>query len=241
MSKANLITIVFVVLALAGMAVWMMDLEARQHDGTAEAEPSGGAPDREAAGGRRLVELEQRVENLGQEVASQRTRLSELDADLGELRLAQESFAERLGAPAPAEADATAAPTPIVEPDQDLRSAIEAVLTAREEEQQRRRSEERSRRFAGWLVSGLDLAQGQRTQVEQTLIKYMSEREKIGERYSGDNPDTQGRDADIAALDQRRNDELIRIVGSANFSKMEERLNRIRGGRGRGRRPNRGR
>jgi hypothetical protein len=224
MSKANLVVTMVVVLAVAGMGFWMLKLEAKQNklnpmsgDSPSSDVPAGDAEDRIRA-------LEEGYDRLGTEVSSQRTKLSEVETRVEKLREDQKDLSLRLaslprGDGGPAE--------PVVSPpDGDLRSAIEAVLAAKEEEQQRERREMMARRYAGFLLYGVEIGGDQREQVVKVINTFIGESEEVREQYSGDDADRQARDAAMANLEQRRNDELVRIVGATAFAQMEERLNR---------------
>lgn len=241
MSRANLLIIVVLILALVGMFFWTLTLHNQQAEmrGFGGASGTRGGGDPALAG--RLGDLEKNFDGLEELVRSH-------GADLGSLERKVTALEETAGLPnvpiAAADGETVApAALPATAVDAQLEAAIETVINQRAERERKERTRRMAEGFTRFLLSDVQSTPEQQSQFVTVLTDYLEARETVRRQYSGENADAQARDAEIATLEQTRNDQVRSIYGAADFVKIEERLNRSRRGMDGGGNPrgNRGR
>lgn len=243
MSTGTLVAVVVMVLATVGMGAWMMTLDQRQDDleQGGEAKRGSGVPSRD--NGDEIGRLRREFEQVKLQVDVHEVTLSEVDGRQDHLDGALEKLSERLATLSTSGGDGDTVAVPAAEVG-SLKQAIETVLDDRKAKERKERAESNARRYSGFLLADLEVTPDQRESVAQAILTYMDGRDELRKQYPADE-DRAAREAAQADLEQRRNEELIRIVGAGGFSKMEERMKRVRrggdGGRGRPPRGGRGR
>ena len=228
MSRANLLTVVVLILALIGMFFWTLTLHNRQAEmqGVSGLSSSGGGMDPAVVG--RLEDLEGEFDGLDELVRSQIADLGLLERKVEALEGTTGEQGALLAALGGGEVVPTAAAGAAGEP--QLEAAIESVLELREERERKERTKRMAEGFSRWLLSDVEATDGQKTQFVSILTDYLGARDGVRKKYSGENEDDQARDAEVADLEQARNDQLVSVFGATSFEKIEERLNRSRRG-----------
>ena len=224
MTVSNLVVLIVVVLAVAGMSLWIMCIEDRQGDASGDGD-SQGPGGRSSENEERIRNLEEEVDSLALQVKSHSNVLGEVQGGLEDLREAQERLDSRVDV-ADVRGVGEEGPAVALPRNDDLRAAVEAVLAAKEEEQAQERRAMIASRTSTYLLYGIEVTPAQREEITRVVMTYLDERAQA----RNDSSDDAARKAAQEELDRRRNEDLVRIVGASAFAKMEERLNRVRGG-----------
>jgi hypothetical protein len=224
MSRANLMIVVVLILALVGMFFWTLEL----HNSQAELR---GLKSTDRMGGRDAG-MVGRLEDLEAEVAALELRVGSQGADLGALDRKVDLLGDVTLPPAEAMAGGELAPTPAAEgvASVGLEAAIETVLEQRAAKERDERRQRMVEGYARVLLADVDATDVQKTEFVKILSDYIAARDAVRQRYSGDNEDDQTRDAETARLEAERDQKVQDLLGAAAFQKMEERLNRSRRG-----------
>ncbi len=227
MSRANLLTVVVLVLALGGMFFWTLELHHRQSEMQGlRAFSSSGDSDPAMAG--RLEDLEQEFDGLELLVRSQIADLGSLERKVESLEVTAGAQGAQIAALGGGEVAPSSVASTAGEP--QLQAAIESVLEKREERDRQERTKRMAEGFSRFLLADVEPTDSQKSQFVKILTDHLTARDEVRRRYSGENADDQSRDAEIAQLEQDRNDQVLSIFGATSFQKIEERLNRSRRG-----------
>jgi hypothetical protein len=228
MSRANLLIVVVLILALVGMFFWTLTLHKQQADMRrfGANSPSRGTGD-PALGGR-IEEIEREFDGIEELVRSQIADLGSLERKVDALEATAGEQGARIAALAGETVSPAAMPSAVEEP--KLEAAIETVLNQRAERERLERTKRMAEGFTRFLLSDVEATEDQKSRFVTVLTEYLGARDQVRERFSGDTADDQARDAEIAILEQRRNDQILSLFGAASYQKIEERLNRARQG-----------
>jgi hypothetical protein len=229
MSRANLLIITVLVLALAGMFFWTLNLEQR----IAADNGDSLAPTGDGGLGDRFLVLEQKVEVLEELGRANKIGLNEMQGDIVKLEGLSGDLNRRLASLAgTGGGDGAAA----VNVPADLKEAVAAVLNERAEEERKQRNERWAQGMARYFLADIEATDEQKKQFVKVVSSYMDERRTISEKYreQGDSGN-EARDADLKKLEEDRNTELLTIFGANDYAKIEERFNRTRNRMGGGR------
>ena len=232
MSRANLLIVVVLILALVGMFFWTLTLhnqqaEMREFGGSSS---PGSVADPAMAG--RLEDLEDEFDGLEVLVRSQIADLGLLERKVTAIEATSGAQSARIAALGGGEVVAAAVPSTTGEP--QLEAAIETVLNQRAERERKERTKRQAGGWARFLLNDVESTPQQKSQFITVMTDYLNARDAVRKRFAGDNADDQTRDAEIAALGQGRNDQVLSIYGAADYEKIEGRLNRTRRGMGGG-------
>ncbi len=231
MSKASLTLVILFAAALAGLFYWTFTLSQRQD---AAGLPGGGnrvsgAPD---DSGVRLEEMERKVRSLGMAQQSVEIESAKLKERMEVLEKADVERDLRIAALARGEALPESA-SPATET--VLRTAIEQVLDQRAAEERRQRVERMARGMTRFMLADIQATDAQKEEFVRIVAVYLEGRERLRERMP-DEVDNTARDAELALLEEKRDEELLAVFGANDFTKMKERLSRGPGLRPRGER-----
>jgi hypothetical protein len=230
MTRLNLAILVLLAAAVAGLFFWVLQIREDQAAsgpgaGPASAGPPGGG---DAA---LLDELERSVFDLREAVRSQEIASNRLDQRVSGMEVSDAERDRKIAALARGEALPEAAVPP---DDAVLSSAIEQVLDRRAEQERLQRLDRTARGMSRYLLSDIDATDAQREEFVKVVVAYIEGRDRVrrtSEEVDGGSPTAE---ADLAALEAVRDEELRRIFGADEFAKIAERLNRgRRGGEGR--------
>ncbi len=232
MSRANLLIVVVLILAIVGMFFWTLTLQNRQAEVRefGRTSGSGGATDPAMAG--RIADLERNFDGLEELVRSQIADLGLLERKVAALEATTGAQGARISVLGGEVVAPAALPDTAEEP--QLQAAIETVLNQRAERDRKERTRRMAEGFSRFLLNDVPSTPEQKTRFVKVLTDYLNARDAVRQRFSGDNADDQARDAEIAVLEQTRNDEVISIYGAASYELIAERLNRSRRGMGGG-------
>jgi hypothetical protein len=229
MTRGSLLVICILVLALAGMFFWTLNLEQRLTESGTPDE----SPNRQGNQEERLRALENRVAGVVETAEGNEIRIRELSAELEDLSTSPLDRPEPLAGGPEAESIEEPAATPA--PAQ-LKKAVEEVLREKEAEERHQRSLRAARGMSRWLLAEVDATDEQRDHFVQVVAAYYDSRFKVREKYQGDSEDeSRTRDEELKTLEEDRNRKLLGIFGASAYQKIEERLNRTRGRGDRGR------
>lgn len=234
MSRGNLLIVIVLSVALAGMFFWTLSLQSRQQElldaragGVAEA---GGVSERE------FRELKEQVDRHEGAIDAARAADARYERALAEIRGAIAEFA---GAAPATEAPEGAGTIAAAGAPAELKETIEEVLEERDAKERQERYERMARGMSRFLLNDIPATDEQHSQFVDVIVSYMTEREQIRDEYGEDQQ--QAREDAVRRLDEDRDLKLQRIFSAADLEKIRERMNRGRrafegrgGGRGRG-------
>jgi hypothetical protein len=227
MTRANLLIVVVLVVAVAALFLWVLTLQNQQAE-LMGSSAGGLAPRPEGDLRGRVDDLERTYQELSELTRSQGADLGRLETRLDGVEAAGAMRDEKIvalgaGQPLPDGGSGTAA----YAGDPELRSAIEAVLDQKEEEERRTRLERSARGMARFLLADVDATEDQKERFVGIISGYLEGRDRIRREFSGDNADDAARDAALADLERVRNEE-VQVLFGGDYAKIEERLNRTR-------------
>jgi hypothetical protein len=227
MTRGNLLILLVLAAGVAGLFVWMLDLNDRQADLARAASAPPGPPEPGSERDTRIEALERKVEELdllvgsgGADRMSIERRLREVEARLKAFPAASglEPTALDGSEPLPGEAK--------------LKAAVESVLAQRDAEDRKQRYQ----RMASWMSSrflrDIEATDDQKSQFQKAMVSYLDERDAVRRKYSGREEDASARDAELEQTTTTRNAKLLEIFGATDYAKIEEQMNRGRQGFG---------
>jgi len=222
MTRGNLVIVTILVLALAGMFFWTLNLEQRLAGGD-RANP---APSEDGKLGNRFLGLEQKVEILQELGRTNQIGLNEVVRDVEKLTVSNGSLSRRL-----AELTGQDVALPAAAPvNPDLKAAVERVLKEREAKEQKARTERWAKGMSRYFLADIEATEEQKSNFVSVVSVYMDGRRGVSEKYrdSGDDG-REARDAALKELEEDRNRKLLGIFGANDYQKIEDRFNRTRG------------
>jgi hypothetical protein len=233
MTRGNLLIVTVLVLALAGMFFWTLNLEQRLagDGGTATAPTNDGDLEN------RFFSLERKVERLEEIGRGNQIGLNEVVSDVEKLTASNGSLSQRLaeltGQDVALAANATV--------DSGVKAAVEQVLKEKAEKEQKERTQRWAEGMARYFLADVEASDEQKKQFVGVVSAYMDERRTVSEKYRDSGEDgREARDADMKRIEEDRNQKLLTIFGASEYQKIEERFNRTRGRMDGGMRGNRG-
>lgn len=229
MTRGNLLIVSVLVIALAGMFFWTLNLEQRlAAEGTTGVEPSGD--------GRfvsRIEALETKFDGLEEISRGNQIELGEMQGKMTKLAASDVEQSELLASlsgggalPEGAAADLT------------VKGTVLKVLAEREEKQRKERTERMVRGWGRYLLADIEATEEQRDNFVAVVSAYYDGRRSVYEKYrDGGDGSNETRDAEVKLLEEDRNTKLLGIFGASDYQKIEERFQRSQqrmGGRGPG-------
>jgi hypothetical protein len=228
MTRFNLAILVVLAAAVAGLFFWVLQIREGQAGAILPVGASSGGP-RGMGDAARIGELEQSVLELREMARSAEIATNRLDQRVTGMEAADAERDRRISALARGEAVPEAALPPA---ETELRSAIEQVLDRREEEARLQRLDRTARGMARYLLTDVSATDAQREEFVKVIVAYIEGRERARRASEEAEGGAGGTEADLAALEAVRDEELRRIFGENDFAKISERLDRGRRGTG---------
>jgi hypothetical protein len=233
MTRGNLLIVTVLVLALAGMFFWTLNLEQRM----AGDPTSATAPTDDGDLENRFLMLERKVEKLEEVGRGNQIGLNEVVADVEKLAASSGTLSRRL---AELTGQDVAVPATAAE-DPSLKAAVEKVLEEKAEEEQKARTKRWAQGMARYFLADVEATEEQKSQFVSVVTAYMDDRRTVSEKYRDSGEESrEAREADMKKIEEDRNQQLLGIFGASEYQKIEDRFNRTRGRMDGGMRGNRG-
>lgn len=217
MSRGNLLIISVLVIALAGMFFWTLNLEQRLTTGSVESvEPNG-----DGRFVQRIETLESKFDGLEEVSRGNQIELSEMQGKMTALSASDVEQSQLLaslssgGAKLPEGAVANLS----------VKDTVERVLAERAEKERKERTERMVRGWGRYLLADIEVSDEQRDNFVAVVSAYYDSRRSVYEKFrDGGDGSNETRDAEVKLLETDRNEKLMGIFGAADFQKIEERF-----------------